>query len=67
MYNWQDFDSVFHAKPDFSPDHKHAEGAAKHRKELGGKLFFDRMWTALGLEKGESRTAAYGSTLTSLQ
>ncbi|KPI44462.1 uncharacterized protein AB675_8632 [Cyphellophora attinorum] len=51
MYDWQNFDAVFHTKPDQSPDQKHAEAALKHRKELGGELFFDRMWTALRLPK----------------
>jgi hypothetical protein len=51
MYDWQNFDTVLHTKPDQSPDQKHAEAALKHRKELGGELFFDRMWTALRLPK----------------
>lgn len=54
MYDWTDFDAVFHAKRDISIDNKHADAAVKHRKELGGRLFFDRMWTALRLDKRES-------------
>ena len=53
MYEWRDFPTVFHNKPDFTPDQKHAEAAIKHRRELGGALFFDRLWTVLRLDKGE--------------
>ncbi len=54
MYDWQDFKTVFQPKPDFKPDAKHAEAVLKHREELGGILFFDRIWSSLGLKQGES-------------
>lgn len=52
MYDWREFSSVFQSKPDYSLDQKQAETAARHRKELGGSLFFDRVWTSLGLKQG---------------
>ena len=51
MYDWQDFKIVFQPKPDFKPDAKHAEAILKHREELGGTLFFDRIWHSLGLKQ----------------
>jgi hypothetical protein len=51
-YDWRNFDVVFHSKPDYSPDQKHVDSVLKNRKELGGQLFFDRIWTNLNLEKG---------------
>lgn len=50
MYDWQSFDVVFDLKPEYTPDHKSVETAQRHRKELGGALFFDRIWTSLGLK-----------------
>ena len=50
MYEWQDFKTVFQPKPDFKPDAKHAEAILRHREELGGTLFFDRIWNSLGLK-----------------
>lgn len=44
------FEAVFHSKPDYSPDAKHADAALKHRKEFGGKLFFDHIWETLKLQ-----------------
>lgn len=38
------FESIFQAKHDYHPDTRHADAALKHRKEFGGKLFFDRIW-----------------------
>ncbi|ETN45331.1 uncharacterized protein HMPREF1541_09162 [Cyphellophora europaea CBS 101466] len=55
-YDWQQFEVVFQAKPDYSPDQKQADAALKHRKEFGGKLFFDRIWSTLNLQKA---TKAY--------
>jgi hypothetical protein len=54
MYDWQDFDVVFHAKKDISPDQKHVEAALKHRKALDGTLFFDRIWTSVKLKQRKS-------------
>ena len=51
MYDWQDFKTVFQPKPDFKPDAKHADAVLKHREELGGTLFFDRIWNSLGLKQ----------------
>jgi hypothetical protein len=45
------FATIFQSKPDYSPDAKHADTVQKHRKELGGTLFFDRMWQQLSLGK----------------
>ena len=47
MYDWQDFDVVFHSKKDIGPDQKHVEAVLRHRKELEGTLFFDRIWTSV--------------------
>ena len=51
MLDWQDFKSVFQPKPDFKPDPKHAEAVLRHREELGGTLFFDRIWSSIGLKQ----------------
>jgi len=50
MYDWQDFNNVFQSRPDYAPDHKQVEAVLKHRKELGG-LFFDKIWSSLGLKQ----------------
>jgi len=52
MYDWRKFSSVFQSKPDYTLDHKQVETALRHRKELGGTLFFDRVWESLGLKQG---------------
>jgi len=51
MLDWKDFDSVFQPKKDYTPDHKQGEAAIRHRKELGGHLYFDLIWTSLGLKQ----------------
>ena len=51
MLDWHDFKAVFQPKPDFKPDAKHADAVVKHREELGGVLFFDRIWNSLGLKQ----------------
>merc|ERR1711939_497700 len=48
MLNWQDFDVVFQAKPDYAYDNKTVENITRHRKEFG-ELFFDRIWKSIGL------------------
>jgi hypothetical protein len=53
MYDWKDFKTVFQPKPDFKHDPKHAEAVLRHREELGGTLFFDRIWGSLGLKQRE--------------
>ena len=53
MYDWQAFDAVFHTKADISPDQKHVDAVLRHRKELDGTLFFDRMWTNVKLKQRE--------------
>lgn len=45
------FEFIFQAKLDHSPDVRQGEAALKHRKELGGTLFFDRMWDKSNLGK----------------
>lgn len=45
------FESIFHTKLDYNPDNRQADAAVKHRKELGGTLFFDRMWDKSNLGK----------------
>ena len=52
MYEWNKFTVVFHSKPDYNPDQKQVDAAVRHRKELGGTLFFDRIWNSLGLDQG---------------
>ena len=63
-HNWEDFDEVFHTKPKYSPDNKHADAALKHRNELGGTLFFDRIWNTLGLKQGSTGTCVENVVLT---
>ncbi|RMD40122.1 hypothetical protein DV735_g4998, partial [Chaetothyriales sp. CBS 134920] len=50
MYDWTDFDSVFHSGADGFVDQKYVDAALTHRKELGDVLFFDRIWTAVKLK-----------------
>jgi len=54
MYDWQNFDVVFQSKPDWSYDEKTVNAILKNRKELGGTLFFDRVWLNLGLKDGKA-------------
>ena len=54
MYDWQNFDFVFQGKPDCSFDEKTVGTIVKNRKELAGTLFFDRVWSTLGLKDGKS-------------
>jgi hypothetical protein len=49
MYDWQNFDVVFQGKPDYSYDEKTVHNILKNRKELAGALYFDRVWSNLGL------------------
>jgi hypothetical protein len=49
MYDWQNFDVVFQGKPDYSYDEKTVHTILKNRKELAGALYFDRVWSNLGL------------------
>ena len=51
MYDWQDFNVVFHGKTDVSVDQKHVDAVLRNRKELGGTLFFDRMCTSIKLKQ----------------
>ncbi|RMZ88018.1 hypothetical protein DV736_g4760, partial [Chaetothyriales sp. CBS 134916] len=51
MYDWTDFDAVFHSRADGFVDQKYVDAALTHRKELGGTLFFDRIWTAVKLKQ----------------
>jgi hypothetical protein len=53
MYDWQNFDVVFHGKLDCSYDEKTVNAILKNRKELAGTLFFDRVWSNLGLKDGK--------------
>lgn len=53
MYDWQNFDVVFHGKVDCSYDDKTVNTILKNRKELAGILFFDRIWSNLGLKNGK--------------
>jgi hypothetical protein len=53
MYDWLNFDVVFQGKLDYSYDEKTVNAILKNRKELGGTLFFDRVWSNLGLKDGE--------------
>ena len=53
MYNWQNFDTVFQSKLDCSYDEKTVNTILKNRKELAGTLFFDRVWSNLGLKDGK--------------
>ncbi len=51
MYDWKSFEVVFQTKLDYSYE-KTANTISKHREELGGTLFFDRVWSTLGLKEG---------------
>ena len=53
MYDWQNFDTVFQSKLDCSYDEKTVNAILKSRKELAGTLFFDRVWSNLGLKDGK--------------
>jgi hypothetical protein len=53
MLEWQRFAAVFQAKPDYSLDHRQIDAISRHRKELGGTLFFDRVWSNIGLKQGQ--------------
>jgi len=53
MLEWQSFASVFQAKADYTLDHKQVEAINRHRKDLGGTLFFDRVWQSVGLKQGQ--------------
>jgi hypothetical protein len=50
MYDWQNFDVVFQGKTDCSYDEKTVNAILKSRKEFAGTLFFDRVWSNLGLK-----------------
>lgn len=50
MYDWQSFKNGFHSNPSLAPDRKQTEATLRHRDELGGTLFFDRIWTSLNLK-----------------
>ena len=52
MYDWQSFEVVFHGKADYAYESKTVSTILKHREELGGTLFFDRVWSTLGLKAG---------------
>lgn len=52
MYEWQSFDVVFQSKPDYGYESKTVQAILKHRDELDGVLFFDRVWSSLGLKEG---------------
>jgi len=52
MYDWENFDVVFQAKPDYAYEAKLCTPILRHREELGGVLFFDRIWANLGLSRG---------------
>jgi hypothetical protein len=53
MLNWQDFDAVFQARPDYAFEGKTVDSIIKHRKEFGDRLFFDRIWKSIGLTRRE--------------
>lgn len=51
MFDWQDFETVFRSKLDYTPDQKQIETTLRHRKEFQGSLFFDRIWNNIGLKQ----------------
>ena len=53
MLEWQRFASVFEAKPDYTLDNKQVDAINRHRKDLGGTLFFDRTLQSVGLKQGQ--------------
>lgn len=55
---WQKFTNVFQAKPDYTLDSRQVDGINRHRKELGGALFFDRVCASVGLKQGKTVTAS---------
>jgi hypothetical protein len=54
MYDWHNFDVVFQGKPDYGYDEKTVNSILKNRKELAGALYFDRVWSNLGLKDRKS-------------
>jgi hypothetical protein len=54
MLEWQRFASVFQGKPDYTLDNKQVDAINRHRKDLGGTLFFDRVCASVGLKQGET-------------
>jgi hypothetical protein len=59
MLDWQDFDTVFHGKTDYTYDNKSIESILKHRKEFSDQLFFDRVWKLIGLARRELASTVY--------
>ena len=53
MYDWQDFNTVFKGRTDYSFDQKQVETIQRNRNECGGTLFFDRVWLNVGLRQRE--------------
>lgn len=51
---WQRFEKVFQAKPDYTFDTKQVDAINRHRKDLGGTLFFDRVCVSVGLKQGKT-------------
>lgn len=54
MFDWTDFDAVFRTKQDYTIDQKHTDAIVRQRKEFGGALYFDRIWSSIGLKQGMS-------------
>lgn len=53
MEDYEDFDLVFGADNDKSYPKHTSDEIIRHRQELGGQLFIDRLLTALGINDGE--------------
>ena len=54
MLDWQNFDVVFHGRLEYTYDHRLVDSILRHRSELEGTLFFDRVWASVGLKQGET-------------
>ena len=53
MDEFEDFESVFHFKPDYIFDHKTVEAILANRRTLEDGLFFDRLLRILGIKQGK--------------
>lgn len=57
MDTFEDFDSVFSFKPDYTLDRKAVEAILANRSALENELFFDRLLRVLGIKQGDSTTS----------
>jgi hypothetical protein len=53
MEDYEDFDLVFGSDNEKHYPKATSDEIVRHRQELGGQLFIDRLLTALGINDGE--------------